>query len=339
MKVVIDAGHGGADPGASGNGLVEKDYTLLISNYIYNKLKSLGADVSITRSTDETLSPNQRVRKILDFYGNGNDVLVVSNHINAGGGEGSEIIYSLRNEDTFSKILAKNLEKAGQKVRKYYQRRLPSNPSRDYYYILRDTANNESVIVEYAFIDNVKDANNLKNNWQRYADAVVDSIVEYTNLEQIPSDIYVVKKGDTLWSIAKNNNLTVDKLKELNNLSSNMLYVGQELKLSKDPMKDDIANYYIVKAGDNLYAISKMYNTTVNEIKKANGLSSDKINIGQKLLIPNGNNSYDTYVVKKGDTLYSIARLYNTTVTNLQTINNLATSVLSIGQQLLVPKK
>ena len=84
-KVIIDAGHGGSDPGASGNGIIEKDYTLLISNYIYSKLKELGVNVSIVRDTDETLSPSQRVKRILNFYGNGSDIILVSNHINAGG--------------------------------------------------------------------------------------------------------------------------------------------------------------------------------------------------------------------------------------------------------------
>lgn len=84
-KIVIDAGHGGTDPGASGNGIIEKDLTLEISNYMYNKLKDLGIPVKITRTTDETLTPTERVNKVLDAYGNSSDVIVVSNHINAGG--------------------------------------------------------------------------------------------------------------------------------------------------------------------------------------------------------------------------------------------------------------
>ena len=88
-KVVIDAGHGGEDPGASGNGIIEKEYTLKISEYIYNRLKDLGLDVKMTRTTDETLSPTERVKRVLDAFGNSGDVIVVSNHINAGGGEGS----------------------------------------------------------------------------------------------------------------------------------------------------------------------------------------------------------------------------------------------------------
>ena len=62
-KIVIDAGHGGSDGGATANGIVEKDYTLKISNYMYDRLKELGVPVSITRSTDITLDPNERVEK------------------------------------------------------------------------------------------------------------------------------------------------------------------------------------------------------------------------------------------------------------------------------------
>lgn len=86
-KIVIDAGHGGDDGGATGNGIIEKDLTLLISNYMYNRLKELGIPVSITRTQDITLSPTERVDNILSKYGNNSNVIVVSNHINAGGGD------------------------------------------------------------------------------------------------------------------------------------------------------------------------------------------------------------------------------------------------------------
>lgn len=84
-KIVIDAGHGGSDPGAVGNGITEKDYTLKISQYMANRLRDLGADVTLTRNTDETLSPTDRVNRVLNAYGNSKDVVVISNHINAGG--------------------------------------------------------------------------------------------------------------------------------------------------------------------------------------------------------------------------------------------------------------
>ena len=85
-KIVIDAGHGGSDPGSSGNGIIEKDLTLKISQYMYDLFREKGIPVTMTRTTDETLSPTERVNRILNAYGDGRNVIVISNHINAGGG-------------------------------------------------------------------------------------------------------------------------------------------------------------------------------------------------------------------------------------------------------------
>jgi len=85
--VVIDPGHGGTDSGAVGNDMLEKDYALLISQYMYDRFKDLGVPVAITRDSDITLSPTERTNKILSFFGNNPNVIVISNHLNAGGGE------------------------------------------------------------------------------------------------------------------------------------------------------------------------------------------------------------------------------------------------------------
>ena len=86
-KVVLDAGHGGDDPGTIANGITEKEYTLKITNYIHNRLDELGIPNKLSRDSDITLDANSRPQKIQSLYGNGNDVIVVSNHINAGGGD------------------------------------------------------------------------------------------------------------------------------------------------------------------------------------------------------------------------------------------------------------
>lgn len=87
LKIVIDAGHGGTDPGASGNGIIEKELTLAISKELQSELEKLGIPVFMTRTTDETLTPSERTKRILNAYGNKENVIVISNHINAGGGE------------------------------------------------------------------------------------------------------------------------------------------------------------------------------------------------------------------------------------------------------------
>lgn len=143
-----DTSHGGTDPGASGNGIIEKDLALQISNYMYNRLKELGVPVKITRSTDETLSPTERVNRVLNAYGNDDDVIVISNHINAGGGEGAEVIYALRDTSTLPNLILSELEDEGQITRKAYQRRLPSNTAKDYYFMQRNTGNTQSITVD-----------------------------------------------------------------------------------------------------------------------------------------------------------------------------------------------
>ena len=77
-KIVLDAGHGGDDPGASGNGIIEKDLNLEITKYLYDRFRDLGIPVKVTRLTDETISPNDRVKRVLDAYGNSKNVIVIS---------------------------------------------------------------------------------------------------------------------------------------------------------------------------------------------------------------------------------------------------------------------
>ena len=335
-KVVIDAGHGGNDPGASGNGIIEKEYTLKISEYIYNRLKELGLDVKMTRTTDETLSPTERVNRVLNAFGDSSDVLVISNHINAGGGDGAEVIYALRNKDTLSNLILKELENEGQNIRKAYQRRLPSNTAKDYYFMQRDTGDTESITIEYGFLDSTgDDVNQLKNNWENYAEAVVRAIIEYLNLTYVPvegGNYYTVKSGDSLWSIAKKYNVSVSDLKEANGLTSSMLSIGDVLKIPviEEEVKENI---YIVKSGDSLYKIAQNYDTTVSEIMKLNNLTSTLLSIGQMLQIPSTSSS-NTYIVKSGDSLYKIAQNNNTTVDELMKINNLSSTLLNIGQVL-----
>ena len=92
---------------------------------------------------------------------------------------------------------------------------------------------------------------------------------------------------------------------------------------------------YIVKSGDNLYAIARKYGTTIDNLKKINNLSSNLLSVGQKLLVPKVESKI--YVVKAGDSLYKIAQNNGTTVTDIINLNELPTTNLSIGQVLYLP--
>ena len=116
--------------------------------------------------------------------------------------------------------------------------------------------------------------------------------------------------------------MTVDELKSINNLKSNLLSIGQRLKIKES---NDNQNIYIVKKGDTLYKIANMYGTTVDNLKALNNLKNNNLSIGQKL-----------YIVQKGDSLWSIARKYDTTVDSIKRNNNLSTNVLQIGQKLKI---
>ena len=237
----------------------------------------------------------------------------------------------------------KNLSLAGQTIRKAYQRTLPSNPEKDYYFIHRNTGNTQPLIVEYGFIDDISQQNQfLNNNYKELAEAVIKSILEYKNLPYSPpktnSQInYIVKKGDALYSIAQRYNITVDELKKQNQLSTNQLTIGQSLIL---PSTSFVT--YTVQKGDTLYKIASQYNTTVDILKKINNLSSNILSIGQKIKLPsteiiNIPASLETYTVKSGDTLYSIAKKFDTTVDKIKSQNSLSADALTVGQVLKIP--
>ncbi len=339
--IVIDPSKGGSNTGVVGSDITEKDYNLLISEYIYDRLKNLGADVKIIRTTDEYISDQDRANRILNAYGNNSKVVAISNQLGKGE-NGVEVIYALRNDDTLAKSISDNLEDAGLTINKYYQRRSEADTSKDYYDLQKDTGNIETIIVKYGNVDNSEEVNNLKNNYEKYAEAVVKALANYQGIsyDGTGKNIYIVKKGDSLYSIAKKFNTTVDEIKTTNNLKTTNLSIGQELIIPISSI-NETAQTYIVQNGDSLYSIASKFNTTVDNLKKLNNLSSNLLSIGQKLIISDEtietNEDYILYTVKSGDNLYQIAIKYNTTVDEIKKLNNLSSNLLSIGQSLKIP--
>lgn len=335
--IVIDPSKGGSNSGVIGGGITEKDYNLLISEYMYDKLKSLGADVKIIRTNDEYINDSDRANRILNAYGNNSKVVAISNQLGSGS-NGAEVIYALRNKDTLAKSISNNLEDEGLTVSKYYQRRSEDDTSKDYYDIQKDTGNVETIVIKYGNVDKSSEAEDLKNNYKTYADAVVKALANYQGISYDGENVYIVKKGDSLYSIASKFNTTVSEIKEANNLKSNSLSIGQKLIIPTSKV-DKIDQTYIVQRGDSLYSIANKFNTTVDNLKEINNLTSNVLQIGQKLIITGSPSTTENlYTVKKGDSLYQIALKYNTTVNDIKRLNNLTSNLLSIGQQLKIPK-
>ena len=198
----------------------------------------------------------------------------------------------------------------------------------------------------------LKNLNNLKDNNLKIGQVLKISQSSGTNPDSTIN--YIVKKGDSLYAIARVYNTTVQEIQKLNNLKSNALSIGQELKIPENYVNDASANLptyinYTVKKGDSLYSIAKRYGITTDTIIKDNALKNNLLSIGQNLKIRTkeesiveecfGNESPDKnieYIVKKGDSLYSIAKKYNTDVSTIMKNNNLKSSNLSIGQILKI---
>ena len=326
MKVIIDPYRGGTDVGKQIDNQYEKNIILNLSKYMAEKLNQLGISTELVRNNDISLTDEER-NSIINEIKDRNDIIIqnrLSDDLDF------DIIYPLRNSDSLASLITRNLESRGINVDKYYQRRLPTNTTLDYYSIIRNTNPNQTLIIEYKDFDNYKEL----------VEIIANSIGEYIK----KNNTYTVKKGDSLYQIALKYNTTVDKIKKLNNLTNNSLSIGQILQI---PQKEEQTttskeNIYIVQKGDTLYQIALKYNTTVDELKKINNLTSNTLSINQKITLPTkiseDTNEYDYYTIQKGDSLYQIALKYNITTNELKRINNLSSNLLSIGQKLKVPK-
>ena len=168
---------------------------------------------------------------------------------------------------------------------------------------------------------------------------------------------YKVKSGDNLYNIAKANQTTVSKIKSANNLSSNLIYPGQTLKINESAKKTSSSastKKYTVKVGDTLSEIAKKYNVSISTLMKLNPTvkNANRIQVGQTITVSgkasassssssSTSSSTTTYKVKSGDTLSGIAKKYNTTVSKLLSLNSSISNAnkLKVGQAIKVSGK
>lgn len=192
-----------------------------------------------------------------------------------------------------------------------------------------------------------------------------------------------VRAGETLFSISRQYNVSVDQLREWNSIQNNQISIDQILIVGKHTEESDIdtetvseAKTHRVLRGETLFSISRTYDITVQNLMEWNELSSTSISVGQYLYVQEipttpeaiTESSPDTdepdvptdtvvaeeisdkktnifqpletsqnhYTVKPGDTMYRVANMHNMTVQELQELNNLSNTILEIGDRLLV---
>lgn len=212
VKLIIDPGHGGKDPGGGTNkDFKEKDMVLKISKYQLNRFKDLGVDVSLTRTNDKYIDSTPRA----NIVKNSGADYCISNHVNAGGGNGAETIYSIHSDGKLAIAILNELKAVGQKIRRAFTKR---GKSGDYYFMHRQTGSVETVIVEYGFADTQEDSDRIIKNWKIYAEAVIKAFCNHVGVKYVVPGKGVVKPPKVDAKPSKTNtapskskaNLTVD---------------------------------------------------------------------------------------------------------------------------------
>lgn len=234
VKVFIDAGHGGKDPGGTGNGLQEKALVLGIAKRVKAILDTYeGVEVRLSRSTDVFLELWQRTKLANEWVAD----LFLSIHTNAGGGTGFETFITNSNPKS-STVAAQNVLHA--EIMKAIGG-VDRGKKRAAYAVLQGS-NMTAILTEAAFIDNKADAARLKSAafLEKAAQGHANGVISLYGLKKKaveppavkPVAAYTVQKGDTLSKIAAANKTTVDALVKLNKLADkNIISVGQVLKL------------------------------------------------------------------------------------------------------------
>lgn len=355
--VVIDPGHGGSDGGSSGNGLTEKTWTLETSKLIQKYLEGLGYTVIMTRTNDTFVGLSQRAI----IANNSKAHIFISVHFNAFASVSAkgyeDFIYSyLANGDNVTPNLQNKIHS---RTSAYTKAQGIDNrgKKRADFAVIRETYM-PAILLEAGFCTNPSDARAMAKNTFKdgFARAVVAGVNDFFGISgtitttppkpvekpnSVSGNNYIVKKGDTLYSIAKANNVTVNQLLAWNpSIDPKALKIGARVTV-----KGGTSTYRVVK-GDTLYSISGRHGMSVSTLASLNGIAvNSTLKIGQTLKVSgkeiapshNGGTAQNltTYKVKAGDNLSTIAQKHGTTVQAIASANGIKNpSLISVGQTL-----
>lgn len=159
--------------------------------------------------------------------------------------------------------------------------------------------------------------------------------------------LYTIRAGDTLFSLAQRYNTTVDAIIRANpGIDPSNLRIGQVICIPSStpgPVPCPGGTLYTIRAGDTLFALAQRYNTTVDAILRANpGIDPNNLRVGQIICIPGTGPvpcpGGTLYTIRAGDTLFSLAQRYNTTVDAILRANpGIDPNNLRVGQVICIP--
>ena len=160
------------------------------------------------------------------------------------------------------------------------------------------------------------------------------------NIDETKFETYKVTAADSLYSISRRFATTEETLISLNALTDSLhLEVGQILLVPR--IDENIYAVYVVVPGDSLFNIARRYNTSVAQLRALNGVAGGRdLEVGRSIIVPRIDETiFDTVIVETGDSLYSISRRYDVSLSALQVLNRLADARdLKVGEAILVPK-
>ncbi len=357
--IVIDPGHGGEDPGAVGRrGTYEKDIVLSISRELKKQIDAMpGYRAVLTRDGDYYVSFNRR----LQIAREANASLFISVHADATrnrrargssvyclstGGASSEAARLLANNENLSDIVGGVANGEGNNesdpiLLNMFQTNT-INLSKTFASSLIDSIGNvhylkydslqeapfrvlklldiPAVLLETAFISNAQEEKLLKTSafQKKMASAAASAVGRYFACAGgAPPSTAAVRPG-----------------------SSATRAEGGQTFVPSAPSRGSVS--YRVRRGDTLYSIARQHNTTLSALLKLNAMKkTDTLRVGQRLQVPvpAGERSTKSYLVKKGDTLYSLARNHACSIEELRRLNNMTSSdALLSGQRIRLPQ-
>ncbi|WP_246197271.1 LysM peptidoglycan-binding domain-containing protein [Cytobacillus depressus] len=172
------------------------------------------------------------------------------------------------------------------------------------------------------------------------AAGAITALILLNSKAEASSSVYTVKSKDTLYTLSKKYEVSVEQLIKVNGLTSERIFVGQSLLIPNEQVVKKSTSYTIQK-GDTLYSLAKQYGVSVEDLKKKNNIQLDQLSVGGQIIVPA--ESFErkkeevTYTVVPGDTLWGIAKRFGLTVEDLAKENGLNKEMVLIGQKLNVP--